>query len=100
MNRIIFVTNINDWVRFNYMNDGCKEYVTYEETNNAIINGEDDIVTTSFVHFSLNLIEKGYEIYLFNEGKIKKIYPNKKLKDGTILDMTHNIIELYQNNLL
>lgn len=100
MKRIIFVTNIDDWVKFNYMDDDCKEYVTYEETNIAIQNGDDDIVTTSFLHFSLELIEKGYDIYLFNEGKLKKIHPNKKLKDGSLLNIEDNIIQLYQHNLL
>lgn len=104
MKRIIFITSINDWqymVTSSLANwEDYNECVTFEETEKAISNDEEDILTTSMAHFSLSLIEKGYDIYLYIDGKMKKITIGRKLKDGHKLLDSDDILNLYQNNLL
>ena len=38
--------------------------LTYEETDRALHKGKECIYTTSMAHFSFDLIEQGYDIYL------------------------------------
>jgi hypothetical protein len=104
MKRIIFVTSIEDWqhmVTSSLANwEDYVECVTYCETENAIQNNEEDILTTSMTHFSLNLIDYGYDIYLYQNGKLKKITLGRKLKNNDIITNTHNLLYLYQNDLI
>lgn len=104
MKRITFITSINDWqhiVTSSLPNwEDYNECVTFEETEKAISNDEENILTTSMAHFSLSLIERGYDIYLYINGKMKKITIGGKLKDGHKLLDSDDILNLYQNNLL
>ena len=74
--------------------EGCKICTTYDSTEDAIKNGIDKIATYSMVHLSFDLLDKGYDIYLLNDGNIVKITPHmpeidKDLKRG------HNIRKLF-----
>lgn len=104
MKRIIFVTSIKDWqqiVTSSLANwEDYIECVTYEETQEAIDNNETDILTTSMAHFTLQLIDDDYNIYLYKEGKLKKITVGKKLNDNNKITNNDNLLQLYQNDLL
>jgi len=72
----------------------CKICQTFKTTEEEITNGYEKIATYSMVHFSFDLLDKGYNIYLVNNGNIVKITPHmpeidKDLKRG------HNIRKLF-----
>jgi len=74
--------------------DGCKICKTFKTTEEEITNGCEKIATYSMAHFSFDLLDKGYNIYLVNNGNIVKITPHmseidKDLKRG------HNIRKLF-----
>lgn len=74
--------------------EGCKICTTYDSTEDAIKNGIDKIATYSMVHFSFDLLDKGYDIYLLNDGNIVKITPHMSEIDKDI-KRTHNIRNLF-----
>jgi hypothetical protein len=102
MKQITFITSIEDWTNATAF-DKWEEYtecLTYQDTEQAINNEENNIITTSMIHFSIKLIDKGYNIWILHEGKMKRIFIGKKLKNKETLKENENIIELYQKNLI
>lgn len=74
--------------------NGCKICQTFKMTEEEITNGCEKIATYSMAHLSFDLLDKGYNIYLVNDGNIIKITPHmseidKDLKRG------HNIRKLF-----
>ena len=70
MKKIYFCLNYID------VHDIC---LTYEETEQDLIKGKECIYTTSMAHFSFDLIEQGYDIYLCYQDKKVKIEPHMDL---------------------
>lgn len=73
---------------------------TYERTDEHIKEGLSPIITNSMAHFSFDLIEQGYDIYLCYGNKNVKIAPHMDLsgigepcKD---LKIGHNILKLFR----
>lgn len=94
MKEIYFL--INGLISCNLDNclEGCKICTTYSSTEDAIKNGIDKIATYSLIHLSFDLINKGYDIYLVNDGNKIQIAPgmpeiDKELRFG------HNIRKLF-----
>lgn len=74
--------------------NGCKICQTFKTTEEEITNGCEKIATYSMAHLSFDLLDKGYNIYLVNDGNIVKIALHmpeidKDLKRG------HNIRKLF-----
>lgn len=74
--------------------EGCKVCPSYDSTNNAIKEGTPKIATYSMIHFSFDLLDKGYDIYLVNNGNIVKIAPHMPEIDKD-LTKEHNIRRLF-----
>jgi hypothetical protein len=101
MKRIIFVSSIEDWTQLVSLPnwEDYKECVTYDETEDAINEDEDNIVTTSMAHLSTDLIHY-YDVHIYHDGRMKKITIGRKLQNGDTLKETDNLIDLFKNNLL
>jgi hypothetical protein len=101
MKRIIFVSSIEDWTQLVSLPnwEDYKECVTYDETEDAINEDEDNIVTTSMAHLSTDLIHY-YDVHIYHDGHMKKITIGRKLQNGDTLKETDNLIDLFKNNLL
>jgi hypothetical protein len=94
MKEIYFL--IDGLITCNLLNclEGCKICTTFDTTEDAIKNGISKIATYSMIHFSFDLLDMGYDIYLVNDGNFVKITPHmseidKDLKKG------HNIRKLF-----
>ena len=74
--------------------EGCKICTTYDSTEDAIKNGIAKIVTYSMIHFSFDLINEGYDIYLVNNGNKIQIAPGMPEIDKD-LRFGHNIRKLF-----
>ena len=77
-----------------------ERHVSYAETEKAILNGDNYIVTMSLAHLSFDLIEQGYSIFLCYKNKQVKIEPHMDLsgigepcKD---LRFGHNIFKMFK----
>lgn len=84
-------------------NDIYAYAITYEATEDFISKGELHIVTTSMAHFSFELLEQGYDIYLCYKDKQIPIKPHMDLtgvgepcKD---LRFGHNLLKLFRAGL-
>lgn len=74
--------------------EGCKICTTYDSTEDAIKNGIAKIATYSMAHFTFDLLDKGYNIYLVNDGNFVKITPHMSEIDKD-LKKAHNIRKLF-----
>lgn len=101
MKRIIFVASIEDWTQLVSLPnwEDYKECVTFNETEEAINNDEDNIVTTSFAHLNIDLIQN-YDVNIYQGGRMKKIQLGRKLANGCVLDEFDNLLDLFKLNLL
>lgn len=74
--------------------------LTYEETEQDLIKGKECIYTTSMAHFSFDLIERGYDIYLCYRDKRVKIEPHMDLSGNgepcKDLRFGHNIFKMFR----
>ena len=74
--------------------------LTYEETDQALHKGKECIYTTSMAHFSFDLIEQGYDIYLCYQDKKVKIEPHMDLSGNgepcKDLRFGHNIFKMFK----
>lgn len=74
--------------------------LTYEETDRALNKGKECIYTTSMAHFSFDLIERGYDIYLCYRDKKVKIEPHMDLSGNgepcKDLRFAHNIFKMFR----
>lgn len=74
--------------------------LTYEETEQDLIKGKECIYTTSMSHFSFDLIEQGYDIYLCYQDKKVKIEPHMDLSGNgepcKDLRFGHNIFKMFK----
>ena len=90
MHIIRFKDNVND----------VNVCFTYEDTEDALKRGSEVIVTTSLAHFSFDLINDGYDIYLCYQYKEVKIEPHMDLsgigEPGKDLRFGHNIYKLFR----
>lgn len=69
---------------------------SYEHTEELIRCGAEIIHTTDMCHFSFDLIDMGYEIYLCYKGKRVKIEPDMTIEPiGKHLKRGHNIRKLF-----
>ena len=67
---------------------------SYEDTEIAINNRLDNIVTYSLVNISFDLINMGYEIYVVNKDVCKHMYPGMPIKCEKEIRFGHNIRKL------
>ena len=90
MHIIRFKDNVND----------VNVCFTYEDTEDALKRGNEVIITTSLAHFSFDLINDGYDIYLCYQYKEVKIEPHMDLsgigEPGKDLRFGHNIYKLFR----
>lgn len=74
--------------------------LTYEETEQDLNKGKECIYTTSMAHFSFDLIERGYDIYLCYRDKKVKIEPHMDLSGNgepcKDLRFAHNIFKMFR----
>ncbi len=72
----------------------------YTNTEKAIKEGKDIIVTASMVHFSFGLRELGYKIYLCYKDKEVEIKPHMDLtgigEPCKVIRTVHNILRLFR----
>lgn len=75
------------------------EYVechkTYDETEQAIDAGDEDIKTTSLASLTFDLITLGYQIFVVRNGIKKEFYPGMDSKStNKDIRFQHNIMKL------
>lgn len=77
--------------------------MNFEGTDDMIKYDEQFIVTTSMAHFSFNLLDRGYDIYLCYRDKIVKIEPHMDLSGigeaGKDLTKSHNLLKLFMGGV-
>lgn len=68
---------------------------TYDETEQAINNGEQDIKTTSLASLTFDLLTLGYQIFVVRNGIKKEFYPGMESKStDKDIRFSHNIMKL------
>lgn len=81
-------------------NDTYAYAITYEATEDFISKGEPHIVTTSMAHFSFDLLECGYDIYLCYKDKQVPVMPGMDLSVSgepcKEIRYGHNILKLFR----
>lgn len=80
MKKIVFVLNINDWLEFYKVYDDYLECITYQDTEEAIKQKKNNIMTTSIIHCTKKLMDE-YEVELFYKDKMYKLNENKTIYD-------------------
>lgn len=96
--KIYFCVDVNSYI--DHLNDLSTCFPYYNEVEKAIKKGKDCIVTTSMAHFSFDLMNLGYRIYLCYRDKEVEIKPHMDLtgigepcKD---LRFGHNIFRMFR----
>lgn len=68
---------------------------TYDETERAIDDGEEDIKTTSLASLTFDLLTLGYRIFIVRNGIKKEFYPGMDSKStNKDIRFQHNIMKL------
>ena len=68
---------------------------SYFETENAINNNIQNIVTYDIGHLSFDLEELGYKIFIGYKGKVKQFYIGMATANGKELRYGHNLMRLF-----
>lgn len=73
---------------------------TYDETEQAIDNGEQDIKTTSLASLTFDLLTLGYQIFVVRNGIKKEFYPGMDSKStNKDIRFQHNIMKLIRTHV-
>lgn len=100
--KIYFCIDWNAYVKF--LNIAGPNFIVccpyYVNTEKAIKEGEDIIVTASMAHFSFSLRDLGYKIYLCYKDKEVEIKPHMDLtgigEPCKVIREGHNILRLFK----
>lgn len=85
-------TNLRE---YGYSEDEWLYTNSYLGTEKAILNKEPKIITTSLAHISFDLLELGYELYVFTwNAKMVKFYPGMDNSHNKDIRFAHNIRKL------
>lgn len=89
--KIYFITDkASLWLNF----PTEKSHYTYQSTTDAIRNGDDVIYTTSLANMNFNLLDLGYQIFLYKDKKMVEIKPGMEELDKD-LRKEHNILKMF-----
>ena len=91
MKKIYFIVNE---VSPNYYDFNTKILINFDDTEFAISIGDEVIYTTSMAHFSFDLLDKGYQIFLCKHNKAIEIKPGMPEIEKD-LRKQHNILRLF-----
>lgn len=84
-----------DYKSFTDQFDYIECHKTYDETEQAIDNGEQDIKTTSLASLTFDLLTLGYQIFVVRNGVKKEFYPGMESKSTEKdIKFQHNIMKL------
>ena len=78
-----------------YDTSSCTLCYSWKDTEEVINRNLDNIVTYDSSHFSFDLTDFGYNIYVAYNGQLKKFEIGMTLANGKELRKPHNLLRLF-----
>lgn len=74
-------------------------YITHNSTMSAIKNNEPFIITTSITALNLDLLKKGYRIFLHENDKVAELKIGENIFTDKFIREGHNVAKLWIGGL-